>query len=224
MKRVQNQLCGTLTVMAIAAFPACGGGSAAPAPLPAPAPAAQQDTAGLIPAGLGSLHQEDISVNVSANGLNVEAIPLAEDFIRTLSPDSYAGLLRIRESKRAQLDTIARRTGLARLSVWRFTFRNVQQGEAPFNARDVIITNQNRDYKPVDVIGITPGFGDQRVPQREVRVGLIVFNGELNPNQPPLTLTIGTQTGGGNWQTIVQRVEAERGRIRSRASARGGVR
>lgn len=214
-----------MTVVAIAAFPACAGsgaGSAAPAPSSAHAGASSTaaDTTGLIPAGFGSLHQEDITISVSANGLSVEAKPLDDNFIRTLAPDSYTSLLRVRESKRASIDSIARRTGAQSLSLWYFTFRNVQSGEAPFSPRDVVITNQNRDFKPLDAIGVTPGFGEQRVRQGQTHVGILVFEGGVNPNQT-LTLTIGTQGSGSSWQAIVQRVELERARIRSRAGARG---
>jgi hypothetical protein len=197
---------------------ACSAGGPARTASPATAPPPRStaaDTNTLIPAGFGSLHQEEISISVTSNALTVRALPLDEDFIRTLAPDSYRSMAGLRESRRRAIDSIAQRTGFPTLDLWYVQFNNLQQGEALFNARDVVLTNQGRDFRPLDVIGITPGFGDQRVRQGQTAAGIMVFDGAINPNQP-LTLRLGTQTGG-NWQSVLQRVETERSKIRSRA-------
>ncbi len=215
------QMAAATMIAVLSACAGAGGAGGEPAGAPAALPAASpQDAGTLIPPGFGSLHQDDISISVTTNGLTVRATPLADDFIRTLSPDSYRSLYNTRESRRAQLDTISRRTGLPSLNLWYVLFNNQQQGEAPFSPRDVVITNQGRDFKPIEVIAITAGFGEQRIRQGQTAGGILVFDGAVNPNQP-LTLTIGTQTGG-NWQSVIQRVETERARIRSRAGTKSG--
>jgi hypothetical protein len=168
----------------------------------------------MIPAGLGSLRQEEISITLATNALRIRALPLDEDFLRTLAPDSYRSLSGLRESKRAQIDAIAQRTGQQTVDLWYVQFFNQQQGEAPIAPRDVILTNQGRDFRPIDVIAITPGIGEQRVRQGQTETGILVFDPSINPNQP-LTMRVGTQTGG-NWQAVLQRVETERSRIRAR--------
>jgi hypothetical protein len=200
---------------------ACSGSQAGP-PATIPEPRAQQvpDTTTMIPAGFGALRQEDISLSLTTNGLTIRAIPTDEDVIRTLAPDSYFSIHNLREARRAALDTIARRTGQSRLSVWQFQFFNQQQGEAPFSPRDVIITTQGREFKPIDVIGITPGFGEGRVKQGQIQTGLLVFDGAINPNQP-LTLVVGTQSNA-RWDAVLRRVEGERARVRSRAAGKSG--
>jgi hypothetical protein len=172
------------------------------------------DTSSLIPAGLGSLKQEDIAITVATNALRVRALPLDENFLRTLAPDSYRSMQGLRESKRAAIDDVARRTGASTVDLWYVSFYNQQQGEAPIAPRDVIITNQGRDFKPIDVIGITPGLSGLRVRQGQTESAILVFDASINPNQP-LTMRIGTQTGG-NWESVLQRVEAERSKIRAR--------
>ena len=67
----------------------------------------------LVPAGYGSLKQEDIAIRVARGGLQVQAIPLDETIIRVLSPDSYRALREQLASRRPSLDSLARRTGLA---------------------------------------------------------------------------------------------------------------
>lgn len=194
------------------------GGGTAPSPT---ATRATTDTTGLIPAGLGSLRQDDIAINVRHLGLSVRALPLDEDFIRTLAPDSYRAMVSLRESKRTQLDEIARRTGQSTLDVWYIRFFNVQQGEARFSPQELVITNQGRDYRALDYLPISSNFASQRLRQGESADALYVFDRALDPNQL-LTMQIESQTGG-DWRAVLQRVERERALIRSRAGGRGGV-
>lgn len=194
---------------------ACSGATTTAVPAQTPPPrSTATDTSALIPAGLGSLRQEDISITVAANALRIRALPLDENFIRTLAPDSYRSMQGLRESKRAAIDAIAKRTGSATVDLWYVNFFNQQQGEAPIAPRDIILTNQGRDFKPIDVIAITQGIGELRVRQGQVESAILVFDASINPNQP-LSLRIGTQTGG-NWESVLQRVETERAKIRAR--------
>lgn len=205
-------------VVALAGASACAsagtGGTQAQTNPPLRAP---DDTTGLIPAGFGSLRQDDIAIHASTQGITVRAIPLDDDFIRTLAPDSHRALLAIRDSRRAAVDSVRRRAGLQSVSVWYVTFIAIQQGESRFAPYDVSITGQSRDLRPLDLIPITPGFSEQRLTQRQQAIALYVFDGSLDPNQP-LTMTVGTQTGS-DWRTVLQRVESERARIRSRSGS-----
>lgn len=178
---------------------------------------AATDTSGYIPAGYGSLRQDDIAMRVTANGLTIRAIPLDENFIRTLSPDSYKTLHDLGQSKRTEIDAILRRTGLPAVNLWYVSFFNLEQGEARFSPQEVVLTNQGRDFRPLDVIPLTPGFGNQRLRQREQAHALYVFDGGVNLNQS-VALRIEGQMGG-DWRPVVQRVERERALIRSRAAS-----
>lgn len=205
----------TAVASVLAAF-ACASTSATPGiAAPPPQSSAASDTGSLIPGGLGSLKQEDISITVATNALRVRALPLDDDFIRTLAPDSYRSMMSLRDSKRAQIDAIAKRNGSATVDLWYVTFYNGQQGEAPIAPRDVILTTQGRDFKPIDIIAVTPGIGEQRVKQGQMEAAILAFDPTINSNQA-LTMRIGTQTGG-NWEQVLQRVEAERAKVRARA-------
>ena len=118
------------------------------------------------------------------------------------------------------LDQIARRTGAPSLEVWYVTFFNLQQGEARFSPIDVVLSNQGRDYRPLDAVALDTHFSDQRLRQSESATGLLVFDGAIDANQS-LTMMIGTQIGS-DWQVVLRRVESERSAIRSRAGAKGG--
>ncbi len=177
--------------------------------------AARSDTGGLIPAGYGSLKQDDIALRVSQFGLQVRAIPLDESVIRVLSPDSYRALSDLVRSQRGRLDEIRRRTALSSLNLWYVSFFGVELGEARFSPMELIITNVGRDFRPIEVLPLSPGFGQQRVRQREVQHALYAFDGQLDVNQP-LVLSYETSRAR-EWTSVLERIERERSLVRSRA-------
>jgi hypothetical protein len=171
----------------------------------------------LIPVGFGTLRQDDIAVRVQlTGGLSVRALPLDESVIRVLSPDSYRALREIVASRRVALDSINRRFRLPRYSVWFVSFFAQEQGETRFSPMEFIITNTGRDFRPLDLVPLTPGFGEYRLRQREVQSALFVFDGQLDVNQP-LSVIVETTEGGG-WSDILKRIDRERVLIRARAN------
>lgn len=181
------------------------------------AQAAQADTAAL-PAGFGTLRQDDIAIRLQYNALQVRVLPLDESVIRTLSPDSYRALRDLRDSKRAAVATAVRRTGLPGASLWYVQFFNQEQGEAPFSPMELVITAAGRDFRAVDLFPLTLGFGEQRLKQREVQSALYLFDPAVDVNQP-LTVTFETQRSS-SWDALLKSVERERALIRNRARAR----
>ena len=175
------------------------------------------DTASM-PAGFGTLRQDDISVRVQFNALQVRALPLDETVLRTLSPDSYRALRELRESKRTLIDGVLKRTGLPGASLWYVQFFNSEQGEARFSPLEVVINSAGQDFRALEVFAVTSGFGEQRLLQREVQAGLYVFDPSVDVNQP-LTITFETRRSDA-WGTLLKRVDRERTLIRSRAASK----
>src|SRR5438046_9757364 len=101
-----------LVAGAIAALCGCAGG--------APVAQAQQttltpigeDTTGRasVPVGYGTLRQDDIAIRMELPGLIVRAIPLEENLIRLLTPDSYRALRELQESNKQAIAAVTRRT------------------------------------------------------------------------------------------------------------------
>jgi len=171
-----------------------------------------------LPAGFGTLRQDDIAIKVQYNALQVRVLPLDETVIRTLSPDSYRALRELRESKRAAVNAVLRRTGAPGASLWYVQFFNQEQGEARFSPMELVITSAGRDFRAVDLFPLTPGFGEQRLQQREVQAALYVFDPAVDVNQP-LTVAFETQSSTV-WETLLKKVENERALIRSRGAAK----
>lgn len=172
-----------------------------------------------VPAGFGTLRQDDIALKTSpANGLQARAVPLDERVIRLLSPDSYRALSELLASKTQQLQAIKDRSRLPSYSIWYVSFFALEQGETRFSPQEFIISNTGRDFRPVDMVPLTPGFGEYRLKQREVQSALLVFDGQIDLNQP-VTAQMENVQSVTDWNSVLQRIERERALVRSRAAA-----
>jgi hypothetical protein len=199
---------------------ACGGGTAGiPPSTPAtPATRLPQDStsARLVPPNFGTMRQDDISLVLQPVGVRVTAIPLDESIIRVLAPDSYRSLQSIRESRRAQIVQRAQMHGARNPSVWYVTFYGLTPN-ARFIPTDLTITSAGRDFRPFDIITLTDNFGAQRLQQREVARGLLLFDDGVDVNLP-LVVSIGAERNI-DWsnEAILGAIDTERTRIRARA-------
>jgi hypothetical protein len=214
----------TTVLLAVSACAPVAPPSGSPTPTRAPSNATPASAAPigqdalLVPAGFGTLRQDDIALRLALpGGLQVRALPLDESFIRLLSPDSYRAMTELRESKAADLTRLQQRTRLPSYALWVVNFFAQEQGETRFSPLEIVIRNAGRDFRPLDAIALTPGFGQYRLRQRETQSAILAFDGLLDPNQP-LTMIVETAESGG-WQAVLQRVERERALARSRANA-----
>ncbi len=172
----------------------------------------------LVPPGFGTLRQDDIAIRLALpGGLQVRAAPMDESFIRLLSPDSYRAMTELLNSKQVEIDRVKERVRMPSYSLWVLNFFAQEQGETRFSPMEIVIRNVGRDFRPLDVIPMTPGFGEYRLRQRDTQSAIFVFDGQVDPNQP-LSVVVETTESGG-WQTVLQRVERERVLVRSRAGA-----
>ena len=171
-----------------------------------------------IPAGFGSLRQDDIAIRLEPQGLIVRAIPLDESVIRLLTPDSYRALRDLQESNRRTIEGIARRSGGRSPDLWYVSFYGLEEN-ARFSPMDLVITSGGQDFRPIDVIPLSTGFGEQRLRQRETQSAVYVYPDGVDVDHP-LTVTFqGLQSV--IWEQLLQRIERERALVRARASRTG---
>ncbi|MDB4883351.1 MAG: hypothetical protein JWL95_2117 [Gemmatimonadetes bacterium] len=201
------------------AAPATGTGapSTASAPVPATPAVVSADTTGggLVPAGFGTLRQDDIAIKLQLSDVLVKLIPLEESVIRTLSPDSYRALRELVESRRPAITRLAAQHGLLRGSVWYVSFYGLAP-EAHFSPLELTVSSTGRDFRPVEIIPLTSGFGSQRLQPRETQSALYLFEDALDVNQP-LTVSFGGQQSS-SWAATLRTIERERALIRSRVT------
>jgi hypothetical protein len=124
----------------------------------------------------------------------------------------------LKRSKSEAIAAVARRVGSRELSLWYVSFFAVERGETRFSPREFIITNVGRDFRPLDVIPLTPGFGGQRLLQNERQDAIYAFDGQVDVHQP---LTVAYETArNDDWADLLPQIERERALVKNRAAAR----
>ena len=205
------------TACATMLLASCGGTARAPSGAVAgaagAAAVAARDTSSL-PSGYGSLRQEDLAVTLRLTGVLIRALPLDEMVLRVLSPDSERALRELRTSRADRIEQLARRHGLRQRNVWYISWFGLQD-DARYSPDEVVITSLGRDFRPLEVIPLSAGFGTQRLDAREVRSALYVFEDGLDIEQP---LVVRVETAQNTeWGAALRTIERERALVRSRA-------
>ena len=172
-----------------------------------------------IPAGFGSLRQDEIAIRLEPQGLIVRAIPLDETVIRLLTPDSYRALRDLEESNRRSIEGIARRSGGRSPDLWYVSFYGLEDN-VRFSPMELVITSGGQDFRPIDVIPLSTGFGEQRLRQRETQSAVYVYPPDIDVDHP-LTVSFQGQQSVV-WEQLLQRIERERALVRARASRGAG--
>jgi hypothetical protein len=178
---------------------------------------APDDTTGRanVPPGFGTLRQDDVAIRLELQGLIVRAIPLDENLIRLLTPDSYRALRELQESNKQSIATVTRRTGGRLPDLWYVSFYGVEP-DVHFSPMELVITSSGRDFRALEVIPLSSGFGEQRLRQRETQSALYLFDEDIDLDQP---LSVAFQNVRSDaWEQILTRVERERALVRARAS------
>jgi len=185
----------------------------------ASAPVIEDTTAhASVPPGYGSLRQDEIAIRLEAPSLIVRAIPLDESVIRLLTPDSYRALRDLEQSNRRAIEGIARRSGGRAPDLWYVSFYGREEN-ARFSPMELTITSGGQDFRPIDVIPLSTGFGEQRLRQRETQSAVYVFPGDIDVDHPLTVSFQGEQSV--IWEQLLQRIERERALVRARASGNG---
>lgn len=179
----------------------------------APAPdgaTAATGTDSLPPPGYGTLRQEEISMSLASQDLQVMVTPLAESVIVVTAPDTYQRLAGIAEAARPSSPPNS-----ALFLVSFFT----QQSEVRFVPEEVQLLSQGLRLRPLKISPITPSFGQRRVQQQRTEMAVYAFPGQVDL-ESDLVLAYGLEQTGA-WSTILPRIQAERARARARSGIGG---
>jgi hypothetical protein len=209
MKRILSALAVVTTIGACASS-----GPAENAALATELSNKPDSTANMVPPGFGSLRQDEIAIKLEAPGLVLRAVPLDEGIIRLLTPDSYRVLRELQESNRPRIADILRRNGGRPPDLWYVSFYGLDP-DTRFSPLDLVITSGGRDFRAIDVIPLSAGWGEQRLRQRETQSAIYIFDGEIDTDHP-LTVRFLNERDD-SWEQTLQRIERERALVRARA-------
>jgi hypothetical protein len=195
-------------VIGCAAAPQAPPGSAPTTPEEGASTTQQEER--LLPAGYGTLHQDEVTVSLRSGPLLVKATPLAEEVIRLLAPDTYDRLHALAESRRAE----ASRGTIEAPQLFLVSFFSYEP-DVSFTPEDLQLTHQGKLMRATRVLPVTSGFGRQRLAQQENQSAIYVFDERIDYQQPIVVRYELVESR--DWgQTIIAKLEVERARVRAR--------
>jgi hypothetical protein len=169
----------------------------------------------LVPPGHGSLLQDQITLELRTDSVQLKVTPLEEWVVRLTAPDTYARLSGLAATYRAE---IASRTGDEAPALFLVSFFARTPGAA-FTPEDVQLVHRGRRLRPAFIRPMTTGWEHRRLEAGETQTAIYSFSEEIDLQQP-LALEYGDATGSA-WEDILDRLEAERTRARGRAGVGG---
>ncbi len=183
--------------------------------LAAQSKAAADSIAGLIPAGLGRLNQDVITLRLETGSLDIRIVPLEEGLLRLLAPDGYQALRNLVAGEQKRLDSLGSARGLRQPGLALVTF----YGLAPntrFDPQLLTVMARNQLFRPVGVLPLSPGFSNQQLEARGQATAIIVYERPL-PVLEPFTVSYLTASNT-EWERKLQRLNTERARIAGRTA------
>jgi hypothetical protein len=170
----------------------------------------------LPPLGYGTLGQEDISIRLVGTDFTVGFISLDEHIIRLLRPDTYNSMRRLRESKSEEIAQVARSYGIREPAIFFASFFG-KGPQARFNPEALIITGQNRSFRPIAMLANSPAFSERQLSQRETATAIYIYEDGIRLTDP-FTLSYEGQSSN-QWSVILRLLERERAAVDARAVA-----
>jgi hypothetical protein len=166
-----------------------------------------------IPPGYGSLRRDDVAIRLRTPQVEIQLLPLDEQVIRLLAPDTYRSLTSLLHARHAALEDAARRTGVATPTIVMVTFFGVVP-QARFVPDDLNITSRGRLFRPATVVAISPSWSSQQLEAREQAAALYLFDAGIGWAEPLTVSYQGQQSD--SWARALRLLDRERARVMAR--------
>lgn len=170
-----------------------------------------QDT---IPAGYGTLRRDDIFVRFSTGTIEVQVLPLDEEVIRLLAPDTYRSLHQLVKSRSNDVAEAAARAATDQATLIMVTYLGVVP-QARFNPEDLNITSRGRLFRPVAIVPLSPTWSSYQLDARQQAAAIYLFDPAISLREEMVVSYQGQSSN--SWNNSIRRLDQERARVKARA-------
>ena len=170
-----------------------------------------QDT---IPAGYGTLRRDDIFVRFSTGTIEVQVLPLDEEVIRLLAPDTYRSLHQLVKIRSNDVAEAAARAGADQATLIMVTYLGVVP-QARFNPEDLNITSRGRLFRPVAIVPLSPTWSSYQLDARQQAAAIYLFDPAISLREEMVVSYQGQSSN--SWNNSIRRLDQERARVKARA-------
>ena len=170
-----------------------------------------QDT---VPPGFGTLRRDDITVRFSTGTVEVQVLPLEEQVIRLLMPDTYRSLMQLMQSRTLDIRDAALRGGTEQPTLIMVTFLGVVP-QARFNPEDLNITSRGRLFRPIGIVPLSPTWSSYQLEARQQAVAIYLFEPGISVREDMLVQYQSLSSAA--WVRSIRLLDQERARVKARA-------
>jgi hypothetical protein len=174
------------------------------------------DARDLLPSGLGSLRQDEFSLEIVDGGLHVKVTPLTEPVIRLAAPDTYERLHALARSRTDAATELTEGDG-AELFLVSFFSRDPN---VEYRPEELQIGHRGRTLRPAGIVPLTSGWGRHLLQPQQTQSAIYVFEPPFD-YALPMAFRYGLRQNDEWHRTVVPRLDEERTRVLLRAAAYG---
>lgn len=167
-----------------------------------------------LPPGYGTLSQDDLSLRVQNDDLEIRFIPLSPRILPLLAKDAYQSFRMLLESNRRGIDSVAARAGVAQPGLALVTFFG-RRPDIRFDPQTLTLVIRNRIFRPLGLLPLTPRFTSQQLGVRDQVSAIYLFEEDI-PVDDSFTLSYGA-LNSEDWQNKEQLLNRERARVAARS-------
>ena len=161
----------------------------------------------------GTLNSETITLRLRSGSLEISFIPLDEQLIRLLAPNSYLSYHSLLTNQAVRLDSLARYSGVREPGVALVSFHALAPNTR-FDPQLLTVNVQGQPFRAVGVLPMSGTFSNQQLDTGGSTSALFVFAKAIPLNQP---FTVAYQEGvSEDWDRRLTRLDNERARILGR--------
>ncbi|HEU4680222.1 MAG TPA: hypothetical protein VFS51_00670 [Gemmatimonadales bacterium] len=167
-----------------------------------------------VPASYGTLNQNDVSLRVRNDDIEIRFIPLDSRVTRLLANDAFQSFRTLLETRRRGIDSVASRAGVTEPGLALVSFFG-QRSDARFDPQRLTLLIRNQFLRPLGVIPINAKFNSQQLGVREQVSAIYLFEEEI-PVNDSFSLSYGALVSE-DWQTKQPVLDRERARVAAKA-------
>src|SRR5438874_2699972 len=161
------------------------------------------------------VRRDDIVVRFATDQLEIQVLPLAEQVIRLLAPDTYRSLAQLLKTKGRDVADAAQRAGVDRPTLVMVTFFGLLP-QARFSPEDVNVTSRGRLFRPVGIVPLSPRWSSYQLDAHEQAVAIYLFEEGISFHEG---MTVSYQgLSNDSWTGVLPTLDRERARVMARAS------
>jgi hypothetical protein len=167
-----------------------------------------------LPTGYGSLTQDDVSLRLRNDEIEIRFVPLEPGIMPLLAKDAYQSFRQLVETHRRAIDSVGSRAGVSQPGLALVSFFGLRP-EVRFEPQTLTLFIRNRAFQPIGIIPLNSKFSSQQLRVRDQASAIYLFEEDI-PVNDSFALSYAALTSE-DWDRKQPILDRERARVAARS-------